>query len=55
MDWRIYGRKNIWAQFEVLFQKLPGGTDRNHKKLSKDSQYPGQVLKQMISKYKPQV
>jgi hypothetical protein len=55
MDWGIYGRKNVWAQFKVLFQNLHGRTDRNHKKLSKDNQCPGKVSEQMIPKYKPQV
>jgi hypothetical protein len=29
MNWKGYGMKQIWANFKVLSQHLPGGTEEN--------------------------
>jgi hypothetical protein len=42
MNWKGFGRKQVWPSFKVLSQYLPGWTEENHKNLSQDSQSRGQ-------------
>lgn len=39
MNCNVFGRKQSWFNFEVLFQHLLGGTEGNH-----DGRFPGRDL-----------
>jgi hypothetical protein len=32
MNWKGFGRKMSWPNFDVLSRNFPGGTDENHEK-----------------------
>jgi hypothetical protein len=34
MNWKGFGRKQLWPNFKILFQHLSGGAEENHEKTS---------------------
>jgi hypothetical protein len=41
MNWKTYGRKRSWRNFELLCRHLPGGSEEIHENLSQDMPSPG--------------
>jgi hypothetical protein len=45
MNWKGFGRKRSWSKLKVLARHLPGETEENHEKTSRqDSRYSGPDL-----------
>jgi hypothetical protein len=41
LNWKGFGRKRLWPDFEVLSWHSCGGTEENYKNLNRDSLSPG--------------
>jgi hypothetical protein len=51
MEWLVNNESvRLWK--EAYYSHLPEGTDKSHKNLRQDSQFPGQDLNWEPSKYK---
>jgi hypothetical protein len=45
MNWKGFGKKQLWPNFKVLNQHLPGGNEEDHKDLNQDSRSLGSRIK----------
>jgi hypothetical protein len=49
MNWKGFGRKQSWPNFNVLSWHSPGGTDKTTTNLNQDSRSPGPIIEPRTS------